>query len=258
MNYIDTHAHIYSEEFETVINEVVLNGQLAGVNKILLPNVNSHSIDGMLELEKQFPEVFYPMMGLHPTYIKENYLDELKVIEDWLYKRKFIAVGEIGIDLYWDKSFLAQQQFAFQKQIEWALDLDLPIVIHARDAFSEIFEILDLYRGKSLRGVFHSFSGGVQEVDKILSFGGFKMAINGIVTFKNSKLDSAIIRAGVENLMLEADSPYLSPMPHRGKVNKPEYIPHISQKIASILNITEVEVAKVTTGNAIELFQLNK
>ncbi len=258
MNYIDTHAHIYSEEFERSVGEVVIRGQLAGVNKILLPNVNSHSIAGMLELEKQFPEVFYPMMGLHPTYIKENYLEELKVIEDWLYKRKFIAVGEIGIDLYWDKSFLAQQQIAFQKQIEWALDLDLPIVIHARDAFSEIFEILDLYRGKPLRGVFHSFSGGVQEVDKILSYGGFKIAINGIVTFKNSKLDGAVLRAGINNLMLETDSPYLSPMPHRGKVNKPEYITFIAEKIASILNITTEEVAKVTSGNASELFRLNK
>ena len=208
-------------------------------------------------MEKQYPEVFYPMMGLHPTYIKENYLEDLKVIEDWLYKRKFIAVGEIGIDLYWDKSFLAQQQIAFQKQIEWALDLDLPIVIHARDAFSEIFEILDLYRGKPLRGVFHSFSGGVQEIDKILSYGGFKIAFNGIVTFKNSKLDGSIIRAGINNIMLETDSPYLSPMPHRGKVNKPEYIPYIAQKIASILNIPEEEVAKVSSNNAIELFRLN-
>ena len=256
MNFIDTHAHIYSEEFNENRNEVIVKSIEVGVTKILMPNVNSESIYPMLEIESKYPSTCYPMMGLHPTYVKENYKHELSVVKEWLFKRKFIAIGEIGIDLYWDKTFLAQQQEVFAQQIEWAKELNLPIVIHARDSFNEIFEVLDALNTSNLSGLFHSFSGGCREVDKILSYGGFKMAINGVVTFKNSKLDEVAKYAGLQNLLLETDTPYLTPHPHRGKTNMPEYIPLIAAKLASCFNCTIDEIATITTQNANKLFSL--
>lgn len=256
MLLIDTHAHIYSEEFYGNLEGVVDESLKNGVSKILMPNVNSLSIAPMLHIESKYPEICYPMMGLHPTYVKENYLDELSVIKEWLFKRPFIAVGEIGIDLYWDKSKLKEQKRAFIQQIEWAKELKLPIVIHARDSFNEIFEVLDEYNSPDLRGLFHSFSGGCDEVDKVLGYGGFKIAFNGIVTFKNSKLDESICRTGLKNMVLETDSPYLAPHPLRGSVNKPANVSLVAAKIAEVLKVSMVEVSNITTMNARQLFNI--
>jgi TatD DNase family protein len=256
MVLIDTHAHIYSEEFHGNLEGVVDESLKNGVSKILMPNVNSHSIASMLQIEQQYPDICYSMMGLHPTYVKENYLEELAVIKEWLFKRSFIAVGEIGIDLYWDKSMLNEQKVAFMQQIEWAKELDLPIVIHARDSFKEIFEVLDECNSPNLRGLFHSFSGGCAEVERVLSYGGFKIAFNGIVTFKNSKLDDSIRSTGIENMVLETDAPYLAPHPLRGSVNKPANVSLIAAKVAEVLNISVDEVAKITTSNARQLFSI--
>lgn len=254
MYLIDTHAHIYSEEFANSLDEVVKEALAIGVKKIFMPNVNSNSIEQMLKIEADYPNMCYSMMGLHPTYVQENYLEEIAIVKEWLFKRKFIAVGEIGIDLYWDKTFLKEQQEVFALQIEWAKELNLPIVIHAREAFPEIFEVLDQHNSPNLRGLFHSFSGGCHEAQKILSYGGFKIAINGIATFKNSKLDDVIRLVGLKDLVLETDTPYLTPHPLRGKVNKPEYLILIASKISEILNCSVEQVAEVTTQNAINLF----
>lgn len=256
MQLIDTHAHIYSEEFLENLAEIVQESKENNVVKILMPNVNSQSISTMLEIEANYLGTCYSMMGLHPTYVKEDYKQELAIIKEWLFKRPFIAVGEIGIDLYWDKTHLTQQRDAFIQQIEWAKELNLPIVIHARDSFKEIFEVLDAHNSPQLRGLFHSFSGGVSEVDTVLGYGGFKIAFNGIVTFKNSKLDESIRRAGLENIVLETDSPYLSPHPLRGSVNKPSNLPLVAAKIADVLNISIDEVGTVTTNNALKLFNI--
>lgn len=256
MVLIDTHAHIYSEEFHGNLEGVVAEAINNGVSKILMPNVNSHSIDLMLQIENLYPNVCYSMMGLHPTYVKENYLEELALIKEWLFKRSFIAIGEIGIDLYWDKSMLKEQRVAFIQQIEWAKELNLPIVIHARDSFNEIFEVLDECNTPNLRGLFHSFSGGCNEVERVLSYGGFKIAFNGIVTFKNSKLDDSIRSAGIENMVLETDAPYLAPHPLRGSINKPSNVSLVAAKVAEVLNITVEEVATRTTLNASQLFNI--
>lgn len=256
MYLIDTHAHVYDELFNDNLNHIINESLSAGVKKILMPNVDSNSISSILQIESDYPNICYAMMGIHPTYIKANFREELAIIKQWLFRRNFIAVGEIGIDLYWDKTYLKEQQEAFSLQLEWAKELNLPVVIHARDAFAEIFEVLDLHNSPALRGLFHSFSGGITEVDRILNYGGFKIAINGIVTFKNSKLDDAVKFAGLDNILLETDTPYLTPHPHRGKVNKPEYLGLIASKIASILDVSFQEVALITTKNANELFRL--
>jgi TatD DNase family protein len=252
--FIDTHTHLYSEEFNedrtAVINTAISNS----VTKLYLPNIDSNSIDGMLQLEKEFPDNCFAMMGLHPCSVKENYLDELTIVKKWLDKRKFIAIGEIGIDLYWDKTFITEQEIAFKNQIDWALEYNYSIVIHCRNAFDEIFTILQSY-SKLPKGIFHCFSGDVEQAQKILALKNFKLGIGGVVTFKNSGLDKVVETISIEDIVLETDSPYLAPMPYRGKRNESSYIPLIAKKVAELKNISIEEVENVTTNNANFIFE---
>lgn len=252
--FIDTHTHLYSEEFNADRANVIKKAISAGVTKLYLPNIDSSSVEGMLELEKTYPENCFPMMGLHPCSVNENVEAELKLVEEWLSKRKFSAVGEIGLDLYWDKTFFEQQKMAFQKQIDWALHYDLPIVIHCRDAFDEIFEILASYQ-QLPKGIFHCFSGTLEQAQKLISFNKFKLGIGGVVTFKNSGLDKVVELIDMKHLVLETDSPYLAPVPFRGKRNESGYLMMIAEKVAQLKNSSIAEVAEITTKNAEEIFK---
>lgn len=252
--FIDSHTHLYSESFEEDRDDMVKRALDAGVRKMLLPNIDVDSIEGMLDLELRFPENCFPMMGLHPTSVKEDWEAQLKVIEQQLFSRKFIAIGEIGIDLYWEKTFKDQQIAAFIRQIEWAKQLQIPIVIHARDSFPEIFEILDQHNDDRLKGVFHCFTGTIEDAKKIQGYGGFLFGIGGVVTFKKSGLDEVVRQLPLNELILETDSPYLSPSPNRGKRNESAYIPFIADKLSDIFEVSIEEIAKATTENAEKLF----
>jgi TatD DNase family protein len=255
MKLIDTHSHIYSDEFKDDIEEIISNCKDVNIQKILLPNIDSESIPKMNRLVQAFPDLCVPMMGLHPTSVKENYKEELANCKAWLAKGKYCAVGEIGIDLYWDKTFFKEQQIVFDTQINWALEKELPIVIHARDSFAEIFEILEAYRGRNLKGVFHSFTGNVEQAHKAIEL-GFLLGINGIVTFKNAGLDKTIETISLDKLVLETDAPYLAPVPKRGKRNESSYLIHIANKLSEIYQLSTSEVAEITTANAEKLFNV--
>jgi len=252
--FIDSHTHLYLEQFSSDRDEVVQRAIGVEVSKMFLPNIDVRTIVPMLELVDRFPENCFPMMGLHPTSVKEDYRDVLEEIKSHLDKRKFIAIGEIGIDLYWDKTFINQQKEAFSMQIEWAKKLQLPIVIHARDSFNEIFEVLDNIWEEGLTGVFHSFSGDLQQAEKALSY-QFYLGINGIVTFKNSALADIVAKVPVERILLETDAPFLSPAPLRGKRNESCNILHIAKKISEIYNLSLSQLAEITSKNALNLFK---
>lgn len=256
---IDTHAHLYAEEFSEDQTEVFTRAEAAGVHYFLLPNINSESIPLMEKLLKEQKNTI-PMMGLHPSYVKENWREELKIIETHLFKNpsKYCAVGEIGMDLFWDKTFIEAQKIVFRTQISWAKKLKLPIAIHARDAFDEIFEILDEENDESLKGVFHCFTGSIEQAAKILDYGGFKLGIGGVITYKNSGLTEVLNSVELKHLVLETDAPYLSPTPFRGKRNESAYLSYIIEKISGIYNLSDAIIAEVTSQNATELFQLEK
>jgi TatD DNase family protein len=254
MVLIDTHTHLFAEEFDSDRSEMVERALSLGVKKFFLPNIERSSILSMLELEKQFPDNCFAMMGLHPCSVNETYEQELKIVEDWHAKRKFIAVGEIGMDYHWDKTFVQQQKDAFERQIHLAKKYNRPIVIHQRECFEDLFEIVKRNNDKDLKGVFHCFTGSIEEVNKIISLGGFKMGIGGAVTYKNSKLPDVLKQIDLKHLVLETDSPYLPPVPHRGKRNESSFIILVAQKIAEIKGITLDEVAEITTRNAEEIF----
>ena len=256
---IDTHAHLYAEEFSEDQAEVFIRAEAAGVHYFLLPNINSESIPLMEKLMKEHKNTI-PMMGLHPSYVKENWMEELKIIETHLFKNpsKYCAVGEIGMDLFWDKTFIEAQKIVFRTQISWAKKLKLPIAIHARDAFDEIFEILDEENDESLKGVFHCFTGNLEQATKILDYGGFKLGIGGVITFKNSGLTEVLNSIELKHLVVETDAPYLSPVPFRGKRNESSYLSYIIEKISGIYKLSDAIIAEVTSQNAIELFQLEK
>jgi len=255
MKLIDTHSHIYSEAFDADIAEAIQRAKDANVGQILLPNIDSESIEPMLKLVNDYPDFCLPMMGLHPTSVKENYKDELAICEKWLKKENFIAIGEIGIDLYWDKTFLKEQQFVFEQQLKWAEDRNLPIVIHARESFSEIFEILESFKTKKLTGVFHSFTGNLEQANKAVEM-GFLLGLNGILTFKKSGLDKVIKEIDTKYLILETDSPYLAPTPKRGKRNESAYLAFIAEKLADIHSLDIDEVTEITSRNAQNLFKI--
>jgi len=255
MKLIDTHSHIYSEAFDADIAEAIQRAKDANVGQILLPNIDSESIEPMLKLVNDYPDFCLPMMGLHPTSVKENYKDELAICEKWLKKENFIAIGEIGIDLYWDKTFLKEQQFVFEQQLKWAEDRNLPIVIHARESFSEIFEILESFKTKKLTGVFHSFTGNLEQANKAVEM-GFLLGLNGILTFKKSGLDKVIKEIDTKYLILETDSPYLAPTPKRGKRNESAYLAFIAEKLAEIHSLDIDEVTEITSRNAQNLFKI--
>ncbi len=252
---IDTHSHIYSEEFDSDRAEVIARAKAAGVTKIILPNVDSESLPRMLQLESEYPGYCFAAIGLHPTSVKENYAEELAIVKKELERREYIAIGEIGIDLYWDKSFLKEQIQVFVQQIEWALEYNLPVIIHVRDSFRETMDVLEQFRGKGLEGVFHSFTGTIDQATEIIDFGGFYIGINGIVTFKNSGLDAVVQQIDPRYLLLETDAPYLTPAPFRGKRNESEYLTLVATKLANTFNMNFNQLTKITTENAYKLFK---
>jgi TatD DNase family protein len=257
MLFVDTHSHLYLEQFNADRSSVVNRAIESGVKYMLLPNIDAESYSALKELNLSFPKNCLPMMGLHPGSVKENYLDELNFVEKELFSNKFVAVGEIGIDLYWDKTFFSFQQEAFIRQINWALELNLPIVIHARDSYSEIFEILEKEWKTNLKGVFHSFTGTANDAQKIVEM-GFYLGIGGIFTFKNSALSEIIKKIDISRLILETDSPYLAPTPKRGQRNESAFLPFVAQKLAEVKQLSLAEVAQLTSLNAFELFSLHK
>lgn len=257
MNFIDTHTHLFSPSFDEDRTEVVERAIQAGVSKLLLPNIDCASIEPMYALCSQFPQNCFPMMGLHPGSVDENWEQSLEMIRKSLFERKNFAVGEIGMDLYWDKTFVNEQAEAFRIQINWAKELKLPIVIHAREAFEEIFAIVDELNDERLTGVFHCFTGTVEQADKIKKYGGFKLGIGGVLTYKKSGLDDVLKEVELSEMILETDSPYLPPTPHRGKRNESAYLLHIAEKLADVKQTTLKQIAEITTENARELFNLD-
>jgi len=253
MILIDTHCHLYSEEFKNDIEAVIIRARAEGVNKFYLPAIDSTCLEDMLLLEKQYPNECIAMMGLHPCYVKENYKDELKLVEAQLAKRPFAAIGEIGLDYYWDKTFATQQQEAFELQMQWALQSKLPIVIHTRNAMQETLNMVKPFATKGLKGIFHCFSGSYESGKQIVDL-GFLLGIGGVITYKNAGLPEALTNIGVEYMVLETDAPYLTPVPLRGKRNESSYLKYIIQKLAAVKNISIEEVARITTHNADNLF----
>lgn len=253
--YTDSHTHLYLEAFKEDREQMISRAIKAGVRLMFLPNIDSSSIGAMFSLVDSYPSHCFPMMGLHPTSVKENYREELKNIEAHLNQKKYIAIGESGIDLYWDTSFATQQEEAFRIQIRWARERKLPLVIHARESFQEIFRILDDAGGPDLTGVFHSFTGTREELQKALSY-NFMIGINGIVTFKNSRLDQLVGDIPRDRILLETDAPFLAPVPYRGRRNESSYLLNTAAKVAEIYNVTPEEVGEMTTQNALHLFQL--
>ena len=257
MNFIDTHAHLYSNKFTEDRNDVINNAIQSGVLKMFLPNISSEYTLSMLELCKKFPENCFPMMGLHPCDVKiESMEKELLHVEEMLQKEKFIAVGEIGLDLHWDKSTLDIQKEAFRFQIELAKKHKLPIAIHVRDSFSEAIEIVEELNDENLSGVFHCFTGDNEQAKRVIDLQNFFLGIGGVLTFKNSGLDNTISKIDIKHLLLETDAPYLTPSPYRGKRNESKYIINIAEKLAEIKGISINEVGETTTKNARNLFKL--
>lgn len=250
---IDTHSHIYSTEFIGDRDEVIQRAYSNDVRKIILPNIDSSSVKNMLDLVDTYPHICIPLMGLHPTSVNNDYQEELQLVEYWLKKRKFYGIGEIGIDLYWNTSFLEEQTNAFRFQLELAHQYKLPVVIHVRDSFDEVYNVLVQEKDKNLTGVFHSFTGTYEQAQLIIEL-GFKIGVGGIVTFKKSGLDQIISKIDPSHLILETDSPYLTPVPFRGKRNESSYLVYIAQKIADLHQMTVGDIAKITTENARKLF----
>ena len=249
----DTHSHLYSEEFDLDRNEMMQRAINAGVSRFFVPSIDSNYTQKMYELEKQYPENVFLMMGLHPTYVKENYLEELAHVEKELASRKFYAVGEIGIDLFWDKTHLKEQQIAFRKQIQLAKQYKLPIVIHCRDAFDEIFQILEEEKSPELIGIFHCFTGTYEQALQAISY-NMKLGIGGVVTFKNGKIDQFLSKIELKHLVLETDSPYLAPIPFRRKRNESSYLVAVVDKLAQIYSLSAIEIAAITTENSKVVF----
>ena len=249
----DTHTHLYSSQFDEDRNEMIQRAFDAGISRFFIPAIDSSHTDSMLELEKNYPENIFLMMGLHPTSVKENVEEELAHVKEMIDARNFYAIGEIGIDLYWDKTFLKQQQDAFRTQIQWAKEKKLPIVIHCRDAFDEIFEVLETEKGDNLFGIFHCFTGTLEQAKKAISY-NMKLGIGGVVTFKNGKIDRFLNEIPIENIVLETDSPYLAPTPFRGKRNESSYIDQVIDKLVDIYEVSFEEIAKITTQNSKEVF----
>jgi TatD DNase family protein len=253
MTITDTHTHLYSEEFDMDRDEMMQRALNNNVTRFFIPSIDSNYIQKMYALELDYPENVFLMMGLHPTYVKDNYLEELQIVEQELASRKFVAIGEIGIDLYWDKTHLKEQQIAFRRQIQLAKQYQLPIVIHCREAFDEIFEILETEKSADLFGIFHCFSGTHEQALQAISY-NMKLGIGGVVTFKNGKIDQFINQIELKHIVLETDSPYLAPIPFRGKRNESSYIVNVVDKLASLYAASSEEIATKTTENSKAVF----
>ncbi|PWL39360.1 hydrolase TatD [Flagellimonas aquimarina] len=249
----DTHTHLYSEAFDEDRDAMIKTAMEAGVKRFFIPAIDSTYSQAMLDLEAAYPENVHLMMGLHPTHVKENYEEELAHVEKMLSERSFCAVGEIGIDLYWDKTFLKQQQDAFVRQIQLAKKYALPIVIHCRESFDEIFEVLEQEKGDDLRGIFHCFTGTLEQANKAISY-NMKLGIGGVVTFKNGKIDTFLNEVDLQHIVLETDSPYLAPVPYRGKRNESSYIIKVVEKLAKLYGMGQEEIASITTNNSKKVF----
>ena len=249
----DTHTHLYSEQFNDDRNAMIQRAKDAGVSRFFIPAIDSTYTESMLSLEKENPNDVFLMMGLHPTSVKENYLEELAHVKEWISKKDFYAIGEIGIDLYWDKSYLPQQQEAFRTQIKWAKEKKLPIVIHCRDAFDEIFEILETEKSDDLRGIFHCFTGTLTQAKQAISY-NMKLGIGGVATFKNGKIDKFLNEIDIKHIVLETDAPYLAPTPFRGKRNESSYITKVIDKLVDIYKLSFDEIAEITTQNSKDVF----
>jgi len=253
MRLIDTHCHLYMPDFRPDLDALMQRAQLAGVEKFYLPAIDSEVINDILVFETAYPGKAFAMMGIHPCSIKEDYNEELRITEEWLNKRPFAAIGEIGLDFYWDKTFTTQQYHAFETQMQWALQRSMPIVIHSRNAMQQTIDTLKPFAEKGLRGIFHCFSGTAADAEQITAL-GFLLGIGGVITYKNAGLGTALENIGLEHLVLETDAPYLTPVPFRGKRNESSYLTYIAQKLAEVKKVTVEEVAEVTTANAEKIF----
>jgi len=253
MNWIDTHCHLYDETFISDFEMVIKTAIESGISKIYLPAIDSSSHAAMLSLESKLPSLCNAMMGLHPCYVKENYLQELAIVEQYLVDGKFCAIGEIGLDFYWDKTFADEQLTVFTTQMQWAIDANIPIVIHSRNATQETLNAVKPFASKGLRGIFHCFSGSLETAKQIIDL-GFLLGIGGVITYKNAGIKEVVKHISLSNIVLETDAPYLSPVPFRGKRNEPGYIPIIARHIADAKEIDIDEVAAITTENAINIF----
>jgi TatD DNase family protein len=256
---IDSHSHLFQEEFAGDLPEVMERAREAGVTHIFMPNIDSTTIEPMLSVCRQYPDLCYPMIGLHPTSVtEENYREELKTVERELERREergYVAIGEIGMDLYWDKTYREQQLYVFEAQIEMALKHSLPIVIHAREAMEEVCTTLDKYRDTKLTGVFHSFTGTADEVERLLGYERFMIGVNGVVTFKKSPLPESLQRVPLSRLLTETDSPYLTPVPYRGRRNESAYVTEVTKKVAEVYGVDCETVSRQTSENALKLFK---
>jgi TatD DNase family protein len=251
----DSHAHLYLDHFDTDRHNVIENAIANGVKYMFLPNIDKDSILPMINLVRDFPLNCFPMIGLHPTSVKKDYAEQLETMQEWLAREKFYAIGEMGIDLYWDKTFFTQQQEAFRIQAELAAEHDLPLVIHSRNSFDEIFALLEEVYKPGMKGVFHCFTGSLEQAERIISY-GFHLGIGGVLTYKNSGLDKVLEQISLAHLLLETDAPFLAPVPHRGKRNESAYTLEVAKKLAEIKGVKMEEIAERTTGNAVKLFKL--
>jgi TatD DNase family protein len=253
--FTDTHTHLYDDRLDAAAQDAMIQRAIdAGVTKLYMPNCDQHTIEGMMRIARVWKENCYPMMGLHPCYVKDDVQQEMDIVKSWLEKEKFNAVGEIGLDYYWDKTFVPQQKEAFELQIDWALQYDLPIVIHSRESTQDCIDIVRKKQNGKLKGIFHCFSGTAHEAQQIIETGGFSFGIGGVVTYKNSGLQPVVQGIPLEYIVLETDAPYLTPVPHRGKPNESSYILLIAAKIAELKGISTEELATITTENAHKIF----
>lgn len=253
---IETHAHIYAEQFKDDIAEVLERSQETGIEKIVMPNIDHTSIDGMMELEQKNPGFCLATMGLHPCSVDKGFEKELYIIEEWLNKRAFVAIGEMGTDLYWDKTFIDQQVEAFKIQVEWAKKFKRPIIIHCRESLDMTIDLVESLKTDELTGVFHCFNGTVEQAERIVGL-DFYLGLGGVTTFKNSGMDQVVPKLDLDRIVLETDSPYLAPVPNRGKRNEPSYLELVAQKIADYREMSLKDLKSMTTENANKLFQLN-
>lgn len=254
--FIDTHSHIYLKDFDDDRDEMIRRAIDNGIRKIILPNIDNSSIKSMINLAESYPDICYPLMGLHPTSVNNNYKDELNAVEQWLETKKFYGIGETGIDLYWDKTYIKEQIDSFSLQIKLAKKYRLPLIIHVRNSFDEVFEVMDSLIDENLKGVFHCFTGDLAQANKILTY-GFKLGIGGVLTFKNSNLDNIIKEIDLNHIILETDSPYLAPVPKRGKRNESSYLIYTAVKLAEIKYMKVEQIADITTKNAYDLFNFS-
>lgn len=252
----DTHTHLYANQFDEDRNEMIARCFEDNITRLFLPNIDTSSVDGMMELVDKYPNNCFPMIGIHPCSVNEKWEEELDVYKELIKNQKFYAIGEIGIDLYWDKTTKGIQEAAFEAQIVLAKELKLPIVIHARDSFDEIFKIVDKHNDENLTGIFHCFTGTIEQANKIINYGGFKLGIGGVVTFKNAGVDKVVEQIPLEHIVLETDSPYLAPHPHRGKRNESSYLMIIAQKVAKLHDVSLETVAEITTQNSKVIFKI--